>query len=111
MPFVQVIAPNKALGKSQQDTLISRLSNAVRKAERAPIDDSGAQSLVWAYYHEMNNGAIYVGGENPETAPFRIAITTPEGALSDETRGDLVQDIGAIIDILSAPIRTASVTG
>ena len=42
MPLVQVTAPQGALNKNDQDTLMSRLSNAVLKAERAPIDYPGA---------------------------------------------------------------------
>ena len=98
MPLVQVIAPNQSLDSSAQNELMSRVSNAVLKAERAPIDDDGAQSLVWAYYHEMNDNAIYVGGENLEKPPFRVAITTPEGALNAESRRVLVADISEIVD-------------
>ncbi|MEP2531195.1 hypothetical protein [Shimia sp.] len=49
MPHIHVTAPQNALSKDQQDALMSNLSNAVLKAERAPIESAGAQSLVWAY--------------------------------------------------------------
>ena len=77
----------------------------VLKAERAPIDDAGAQSLVWAYYHEMNRDAVYVGGETPESPPFRIAVTTPEGALNDDARHTLAEDIAEIIDDIVGPFE------
>ena len=80
MPLVQVTAPIGALNKNDQDTLMSQLSNAVLKAEGAPIDYPGAQALVWAYYNELPEGACYVGGQNLEKAPLRLAVTTPEGA-------------------------------
>jgi hypothetical protein len=70
MPLIQVSAPQDTLDKREQDVLMSRLSNAVLKAENAPIDDSGAQSLVWAYYDEKPKASIYVGGENLEEPPF-----------------------------------------
>ena len=47
---------------------------------------------------ELPGGACYVGGENMEKAPLRIAVTTPEGALNDGTRKSLVEEIGAIVD-------------
>lgn len=77
---------------------MSRVSNAVLKAERAPVNDAGAQSLVWAYYHEMNADSVYVGGETPKTPPFHVAVTTPEGALNEEARESLAKDIGEIVD-------------
>jgi len=97
MPLIQVTAPRGSLNKNDQDTLMSRLSNAVLSSERAPVDDPGAQSLVWAYFHEVPEGGCYVGGENLEKAPLRIAVTTPEGALNDGTRKSFEQSIEATI--------------
>jgi hypothetical protein len=84
---------------------MSRLSNAVLKAENAPVDDSGAQSLVWAYYDEKPKASIYVGGENLEEPAFRIAVTTPYGALVESTRECLVKEIGAIVDDIVGPFE------
>ena len=103
MPLIHVIAPGNSLGKSDRNTLMSRVSNAVLKAEHAPVEDAGAQSLVWAYYHEMNQDTVYVGGENLDQPPFRVAVTTPEGALNDAARATLAQDIGNIIDDIVGP--------
>lgn len=105
MPLVEVTAPQGALNKKDQDALMSWLSDAVLKAERAPVDDPAAQSLVWAYFHEVPEGACYVGGQNLEKAPMRIAVTTPEGALNDRTRRSLVEEIGAIVDDLVGPFE------
>jgi phenylpyruvate tautomerase PptA (4-oxalocrotonate tautomerase family) len=98
MPLIQVTVSKGTLRKNEQDDLISRLSNAVLKSEGAPINDPGAQSLVWAYYHEVLDGAVYVGGKNLEKAPIRVDVTTPEGALNDVTRKSLVEEIGVIVD-------------
>lgn len=98
MPLIQVTAPKNTLKKSEQDALMSRISNAVLKAENAPVNDPGAQSLVWAYYDEKPKSAIYVGGENLEAPPLRIAVTTPHGALEESSRESLVSEIGEIVD-------------
>lgn len=103
MPLIQVEASEGALNKNDQDALMFGISNAVLTAERAPIADAGAQSLVWAYYNEIPLGSIYVGGKNIEQAPLRIAITTPDGALNDDTRADLVAEIGKIVDDIVGP--------
>ena len=105
MPLIQVSAPQDTLNTREQDALMSRLSNAVLKAENAPVDDSGAQSLVWAYYEEKPKASIYVGGENLEEPPFRIAVTTPYGALVESTRESLVKEIGAIVDDIVGPFE------
>ncbi len=105
MPLINITAPQGALGKKDQDALVSRLSNAVLKAERAPVDDAGAQALVWAYYHEQPEGTSYVGGEAIEQPPFRIAVTTPEGALNSQTRQELAAEVGSIIDDIVGPFE------
>ncbi len=105
MPHIHVTAPEGALNKKEQNALMSRISNAVLTSERAPLDHAGAQSLVWAYYVEQPAGSIYVGGENLNKAPFRIAVTTPEGALNGVTRKELVEAIGSIVDDIVGPFE------
>lgn len=103
MPLLQVTAAQGTLNKVDQDNLMSRLSNALLEAERAPTDDAGAQSLIWAYYIEQPEGTIYVGGENLHQAPLRIAVTTPKGALTADTRAELVVAVGKIVDDIVGP--------
>ena len=103
MPLIQVGAPQGDLDKSQQDMLMSQLSNAVLRAEGAPLESAGAQSLVWAHFIEKPQGTFYVGGAPLEKPPFRIAVTTPQGALNDETRTSLVAEIGRIVDDIVGP--------
>ena len=103
MPLIQVDASQGHLDKSQQDALMSQLSSAVLRAEGAPLESAGAQSLVWAHFNEKSEGAFYVGGASLEKSPFRIAVTTPQGALNDETRTSLVAEIGRIVDEIVGP--------
>ena len=105
MPLIQVIAPEGTLNKQDQDKLVKGVSNAVLTAERAPLDDAGAQALTWAYYIEQAEGTLYVGGENIDNPPLRIAITTPEGALTTITRKSLVEEIGSLVDDIIGPFE------
>ncbi len=105
MPLIHVTASQGTLNKKDQDRLMPRLSNAVLKAEGAPINDPGAQSLVWAYYDEKPEGTFYVGGKNLDKTPLVIAVTTPEGALNDATRKSLVEEIGQIVDDIMGPFE------
>ncbi|MEP3245809.1 MAG: hypothetical protein ABJN40_03300 [Sneathiella sp.] len=103
MPLVQVTAPEGALSKDQQDRFMSHLSNAVLKAEKAPVNDEGAQSLIWAYYDTLPVGDIYIGGTNMQAPPLRINITTPAGALNTQARSELVAAVGQLVDDLIGP--------
>ncbi len=100
MPLIQVTAPQGALSKQDQDALISRLSDAVLRSEGASPGDPAAQALVWGFYHETPKGSCYVGGKTLDNAPLRIAVTTPQGALTAGARKALVKDIGEIVDDL-----------
>ena len=105
MPLIQATASQGALTQEQQDALMSRVSDAVLKSENASPSDPAAQSLVWAYFHEMPMGSTYVGGKNISHPPLRIAVTTPAGALNPESRKALVAEIGAIVDELVGPFE------
>lgn len=105
MPHIHVTAPQGAIEKQHQDILMSRLSNAVLKAERAPIADPGAQALTWAYFHEQPEGTTYIGGETIAEPPLRIAITTPQGALNSATRAELTAEVGTIVDEFVGPFE------
>ncbi len=105
MPYLQIITSQDSLDKAAQGALVCRISNAILEAECAKIGDAAAQSLVWAHYFELPQDAIYVGGKVIEAPPFRIAIHTPEGALTDITRGRLVSAIGNIVDDIAGPIE------
>ncbi len=105
MPHIHVTAPEGTLKKEDQDALMSRISNAVLTAEGAPLNHAGAQSLVWAYYAEQPLDALYVGGENVAQPPFRIAVTTPKGALDVAGREGLTEAIGVIVDDIVGPFE------
>jgi len=98
MPHIHVTAAESQLNPIQRDAFMEELSNAVLTAENAPINDPGAQSLVWAYYNALPKSDIYIGGKNIAEPPFRIAVTTPQGALNDKGRKSLVANIGHIVD-------------
>jgi hypothetical protein len=86
MPLIHITAPQGALKKNDQKTLVSRLSYSVLKSEGANPQDPAAQSLVWSYYTEREIDQVYVGGKILEQPPLIIAVTTPEGALTPKSR-------------------------
>lgn len=105
MPLLQITAAQDMLDKTGQNNLVSRISNAILKAERADVDDAAAQSLVWAHVAALPQSNIYVGGEAIDEPPLRIAVTTPEGALTAQTRERLVSEIGDIVNDIIGPFE------
>jgi len=100
MPLVQVTTAEGTFNKQKQDSLMSRLSKAVIKAEGADANDPAALALVWAYHTEQPQGASYVGGEAIDRPPVVVTISTPQGALNAESGKSLVAEIGSIVDDL-----------
>lgn len=105
MPLIQVTAPAGALSKKNQDSLMTRVSNAVLRSEGADTDDPAALALVWGTYSEPSTHGSYVGGESLQASPLIIAVTTPAGALDQGARQTLVKDIGEIVDDLVGPFE------
>jgi phenylpyruvate tautomerase PptA (4-oxalocrotonate tautomerase family) len=64
MPMIHISAPEGALNKNDQESLVSRLSDAVLRSEGADPRDPAAQALVWAYCSELSSDQCYVGGKN-----------------------------------------------
>jgi phenylpyruvate tautomerase PptA (4-oxalocrotonate tautomerase family) len=98
MHLIQITASQGTLNQIDQDALVSRVSDAVLKAERAPVTDPGAQVLAWATYQELPEAAVCVGGQVLEQPPLRVNITTPQGALDTTTRAELAAEVGEIVD-------------
>jgi phenylpyruvate tautomerase PptA (4-oxalocrotonate tautomerase family) len=70
------------------DTLLATLL----RWEGAP-DNEAARSLAWAFIHAVDD--VRVAGD-PDGDPYvRIGVTTPEGALDDERRAGLVEEVTA----------------
>lgn len=97
MPTITVTAPEGALDKAARDGLMKRLSDTLLRWEGADVGNAAAQAIAWTYYNEVPSGFFYVGGVNPEGPRFKIEVTTPAGALNDETRAKLVQEIAGIV--------------
>lgn len=105
MPLIHVTATRNTLNKQDQATLMTQVANAVLKAEGAPVDHEGAQSLTWAYFDEKPQDATYIGGQNLSQPPIIVAVTTPEGALNTDSRQSLVAEVGEIVDSLIGPFE------
>ena len=98
MPFIRVTAQEGTFDKATQNRFMKEITDAVLTAEGAHPEDSGAQSLAWAYYTEQKKGDLYVGNQTMDNAPVLVRVTTPKGALNQEANSALAISINAIVN-------------
>jgi phenylpyruvate tautomerase PptA (4-oxalocrotonate tautomerase family) len=89
--MIDVTFPSDALDAEGRQRLADELTTHLLRAERAP-DTEFFRSITWVFLHALPAGDLLVAGK-PVSAPVvRVAVTTPEGALSDRRRAELVEN-------------------
>jgi phenylpyruvate tautomerase PptA (4-oxalocrotonate tautomerase family) len=83
--------PEGALTDEQRETVTAELTTNLLHAERAP-DTQFFADVTWVFVHELPNSHVVAGRQPVEKPIFRLQVTTPEGALSDRRRKELVAD-------------------
>ena len=96
MPIFEVTYPEGALTPDARSKLMDDLTTALLKAERAP-DTDFFRSVTWSYAHELPAGSVHAAGQPVEQPTFKIDVTTPEGALSDRRRQELVAEATTLV--------------
>jgi phenylpyruvate tautomerase PptA (4-oxalocrotonate tautomerase family) len=82
----------------QREELTGELTTILLRAERAP-DTQFFADVTWVFVHELPEGHIVAGRKPVEKPIFKLDVTTPEGALSDRRRKELVEAAtGAILE-------------
>jgi phenylpyruvate tautomerase PptA (4-oxalocrotonate tautomerase family) len=90
MPIFEVTYPEGALTAEARSKLLEDLTSALLRAERAP-DTEFFRNVTWSYVHELPAGSVNAAGRPVAEPTFRIDVTTPQGALSDRRRKELVE--------------------
>lgn len=90
MPMIDVTYPEGALEPEAREKLVDDLTTALLRAERAP-DTDFFRSVTWVYLHELPAHAVNAAGRPVAEPNFRVEVTTPEGALSDRRRAEMVE--------------------
>ena len=93
MPIFELTYPQGALSTDARDELMDGLTGAILRAERAP-DTEFFRNVTWGYVHEL---PVYAAGKPVEQPVFRVDVTTPEGALSDRRRAELVEEATRLV--------------
>ncbi len=96
MPMIDATFPSGALDDEQKDALAEQLTTALLRAERAP-DTEFFRSITWTFLHELPAGDVRAAGVPVAAPAFRIEITTPEGALSDRRRAEVVAEATRVV--------------
>lgn len=98
MPHIRIKAQKGTFENATQDKFISEITDAVLTAEGASPDDQAAQSLTWTYFNELPRGNVYIGKKIIDNPPVIIEVSTPEGALNQESRQSLETAVNAIVN-------------
>jgi phenylpyruvate tautomerase PptA (4-oxalocrotonate tautomerase family) len=96
MPLIDVTYPQGALRAEQRAQLADGLTTVLLRAERAP-DTEFFRGITWCYLHELPAHALLAAGRPVAEPVFRIEVTTPEGALSDRRRAELVAEATRVV--------------
>ncbi len=89
MPFMELTYPEGALEPEARTTLAEGLTTALLRAERAP-DTQFFRDVTWLNLNELPAHAVISAGAPVAKPTFKLDVTTPEGALSDRRREELV---------------------
>ena len=96
MPVFELTYPQGALAADTRAKLVDDLTTALLRAERAP-DTDFFRGITWSYVHELPEGSVLAGGKPVEEPIFKIDVTTPQGALSDRRREELVVEATRLV--------------
>ena len=96
MPVFEITYPKGALEPEARAELLEGLTTALLRAERAP-DTEFFRNVTWSYVHELPTGSVLAAGKPVEQPTFKIDVTTPQGALSDRRREELVTEATRLV--------------
>lgn len=91
MPMIDVTFPAASLDAAGRLRLADELTTQLLRAERAP-DTEFFRSITWVFLHALPEGDLLVAGKPVDGTVVRVEVTTPEGALSDRRRAELVEN-------------------
>jgi phenylpyruvate tautomerase PptA (4-oxalocrotonate tautomerase family) len=96
MPMMDLTLPAGALDQDRRTALVDDLTTVLLRAERAP-DTEFFREVTWVFVHELPAGHVYSAGRPIEQPLVRLEVTTPEGALSDRRRAELVGEATRLV--------------
>jgi phenylpyruvate tautomerase PptA (4-oxalocrotonate tautomerase family) len=96
VPVFELTYPEGALDPDARAQLLEDLTTALLRAERAP-DTEFFRNVTWSFVHELPVGSVLAAGRPVERPTFKIDVTTPQGALSDRRREEMVVEATRLV--------------
>ena len=96
MPIMDLTYPQGALDQEAKSQLADGLTTALLSAERAPNTDF-FRDITWLYVHELPTEDVLANGKPVAKPTFRLDVTTPQGALSERRRAEMVEQATQLI--------------
>ncbi|MCB0830523.1 MAG: tautomerase family protein [Solirubrobacterales bacterium] len=89
MPLMELTYQEGAITPEARDQLVEDLTTNLLKAEGAPNTEF-FRSVTWVLINERPAQLTYAG-DRPGAGVVKLDVVTPEGALNDERRGQMIQ--------------------
>jgi len=89
MPLMELTYQEGALTPEARDRLVEELTTHLLKAEGAP-DTEFFRSVTWVLVDERPAGLTYAG-DKPGAGVVKLEVATPEGALDDRRRAQMIE--------------------
>ena len=96
MPRIDFTFTAGALDADAKAELPGKLAAALLRAERAP-DTEFFRSISWTHVHELPADSVHTADGPAEKPQFIVEVTTPEGALSDRRRAEMVTEATELV--------------
>jgi phenylpyruvate tautomerase PptA (4-oxalocrotonate tautomerase family) len=96
VPIIELTYTEGALDATARAELPAKLAAAHLKAERAP-DTDFFRSVSWTLVNELPADCVHTANGQADKPQFLVQVTTPDGALSDRRREELVKEATALI--------------
>jgi phenylpyruvate tautomerase PptA (4-oxalocrotonate tautomerase family) len=94
MPMIDITLRKGSLDDATTSRLADDLLSTLLRWEGAP-DNEHSRSLAWAFVNAIDDVRV---ASSPSGKPhFRIAVTTPQGALDDARRAGLVAEVTELV--------------
>ncbi|MBX7189124.1 MAG: 4-oxalocrotonate tautomerase [Solirubrobacterales bacterium] len=89
MPLMELTYEEGALTPEARDQLVENLTTNLLKAEGAPNTEF-FRSVTWVLINERPAALTYAG-DKPGAGVVKLDVITPEGALNDDRREQMIQ--------------------
>jgi phenylpyruvate tautomerase PptA (4-oxalocrotonate tautomerase family) len=96
MPLLDLTFQEGTLSEDAKRELPGKMAEALLRAERAP-DTEFFRKIAWTHVHELPAGAQHTADGPTDDPQIIVQATTPQGALSDRRREELVRDVTDLV--------------